>query len=233
MVEPLRLVSGLNTSYVNERVDDTPTSEDALDPASEQDTGVLPGSECRHRMIPHDPSSVFAKLIKGQIPSWKFCDTSTAIASLTPFPSSPGAMCIIPRQHWYSDILALPPTAFEQLMKDSWETIEIVKKAYGVKRCAVFFEGYEINWAHVKVWPIWESGSCALLSKDERLEHQRKNTPAAGEPWGGDVKFGFQEIYEGYVTSQPGDRVTTEREEELQAVAQEVRGSLRAAMGDA
>ncbi len=230
IMEPLREVSGLTDQKIDLRPDDEATEEDNLDPTSSS-------SPRTHRQIPHEPSNLFARIIKGQMSNHKFFETSSCIAFLTPFPFTAGSACVIPRKQWRSDILALPPKAFELLIKDSWEAIQIVKKAFGIERCAMFFEGYEINWSHFKLFPIWDE-PCHILFKDERLAGRRKDMPEEGEgrgkEWSGnDVKFGFQEKYEGYLTSQTGDRVSDAREKELSELAGVVREELAALKTDA
>ncbi|KAJ9106084.1 hypothetical protein QFC21_001224 [Naganishia friedmannii] len=132
----------------------------------------------------HDESNLFARLIKEEIPCWKYYDTTDHVAFLTPFPNTTGYSCVIPKSHFSSDILAMPEEPYRQLLTAGWEVAQLFKQAFHVKSVGFMMEGYEINHAHLKVVPIWNAGE---------------------EECGGQgVWF---EQYPGYLTSQRGKRL--------------------------
>ncbi|CAD6574317.1 MAG: hypothetical protein TREMPRED_001085 [Tremellales sp. Tagirdzhanova-0007] len=214
IVTCLRVVSGLSDQDLDLKPDDTP-----LPPPTS------PSDEIAHQFIqflPHDPTNLFGRLIRSEIPSWRFRDTPSSTSFLTPFPNTPGTGCVIPRRHLISDIFALPETAFDQLMMDVWETTAIVRKAFGVEKVGIFFEGYEINWAHVKFWPIWE-GSRSWTSRVRELKGLEQREEIGLRDGSG---LPFQPVYAGYLSTMKGGEITPGRRKELSDLTERVVGGL-------
>ena len=98
--------------------------------------------------------NLFAKLVRGEIPQWRIWETDQHIAFLTPFGNLPGFTVLIPRQHLSSNILALEDGDFIALVQAAHKVSQILKKALNVERVGMFFEGFEIDYAHAKLLPV-------------------------------------------------------------------------------
>ena len=96
---------------------------------------------------------------------------------------TPGFTVLIPRCHLSSDILSLEDRDFIPLIRAAHHVSLLLKDALGVERVGMFFEGYEINYAHVKLLPV----------PTELEEGGRSNTVET-----------FCSQYPGFVTTQPG-----------------------------
>lgn len=111
--------------------------------------------------------------------------------------------------------------AFVSFVGTAWDvTRDLVEvfKSQGVEQCGVFMEGYHINWAHIKVMPVWPTLDRAPAGS---------TTPVEGGE--GDQGFEeFTEVYKGYLTTQRGPRVTNEQEQKLENTARELQGRLMA-----
>lgn len=99
--------------------------------------------------------NLFARLIRGQIPQWRVWEDDQHLAFLTPFASTPGNTVLIPRQHLSSDIFGLQRNDFESLMSASRKVVKCMEAGLKVRRIVMFFEGFEIDYAHVKFVPIY------------------------------------------------------------------------------
>lgn len=100
-----------------------------------------------------DSDNLFAKLIRGDGEQYRFYDQSH-VALLTPFPHSPGCTVVLPREHLPSDIFSIPEPRYLHYVEAVYEVMKILKARMGLEEVAIFFEGYEIDMAHIKLYPI-------------------------------------------------------------------------------
>ncbi|ODV94559.1 hypothetical protein PACTADRAFT_76194 [Pachysolen tannophilus NRRL Y-2460] len=102
-----------------------------------------------------DDQNLFAKLTRGEIQQFRIWENSSHLAFLTPFPNIEYASVVIPRKHLSSNILSLDKQNFNDLMAAVYTVInEVLLKALNIKRVGIIFEGMEIDYAHVKLYPI-------------------------------------------------------------------------------
>lgn len=132
--------------------------------------------------------NLFAKLTRGEIPQYRIWENDTHLAFLTPFPNTPAATVVIPRHHTTSDILSQSEEDYKELLIASYSVIQILKKSLGLKRIGIAFEGFEIDYAHVKLYPIWEDFNNSIPENCETVS--------------------WEEVYQGFITSQKGPMVS-------------------------
>lgn len=132
-------------------------------------------------------SNLFARLVRGEIPQWRVWEDENYIAFLTPFPNTPGFTVLIPRCHLSSDILSLKDNDYIPLVQSAYHVSGLLIKALGVKRVGIFFEGYEIDYTHVKLVPV-----------PNELEE------------GGNGNGTFYRQYPGFITTQAGPEKNVE-----------------------
>ncbi|GLB03784.1 hypothetical protein AtubIFM57258_009031 [Aspergillus tubingensis] len=158
----------------------------------------------------HGPSTdtnLFANIIRGtEHPQWRIWEDESHVAFLTPYPNTPGFTVLVPRRHLGSDIFALGEEEYKGLVGAAWTVGRVLIKALGVGRCGMVFEGFEVDYAHVKLVPGY----------------------GEGEEDGGGEREVFREVYPGYVSSLPGPEVGVEDMEELVRRAGEIRGVIAA-----
>lgn len=128
--------------------------------------------------------NLFPRIIRGELEQWRIWESKTHIAFLTPFGNTPGFTVLIPRRHLSSDVFAVSEEDYKALIDATYIVAGIIKSAFGVTRVGIFFEGFEIDYAHVKLIPVHESGS-----------PQTVVPPAA-----------LHTHYPGFITTQPGPR---------------------------
>ncbi|GKZ19081.1 hypothetical protein AbraIFM66951_010342 [Aspergillus brasiliensis] len=155
----------------------------------------------------HGPSSdtnLFANIIRGtEHPQWRIWEDESHVAFLTPYPNTPGFTVLVPRVHLGSDIFGLGEEDFTALMGAAYTVGRVLMEALGVGRCGMVFEGLEVDYAHVKLVPVY--------GEEEDDDHE-----------GGGKREVFREVYQGYVSSLPGPVVRDV--EELVRRAGEIRG---------
>lgn len=131
--------------------------------------------------------NIFARLIRGELPQWRVWEDEKHVAFLTPFGNTPGYTVLIPRKHLSSDVFSLTTEDYTDLVTAAYQVEQHIKKAFQVARCGMFFEGYEIDYARVKLVPV------------------HVDDTAGGQPFTPIPEpIAFQDQYEGYLTTQFG-----------------------------
>src|SRR5271170_6788913 len=103
--------------------------------------------------IPAD-TDLFARLVRGEIPQWRIWDDDQYVAFLTPFPNTPGLSVVIPRRHLSSDIFSLASKDFLPFLHAAHHVSRMLAEALEIDRVGMFFEGFEIDYAHIKLVPV-------------------------------------------------------------------------------
>ncbi|OCL12796.1 putative L-asparaginase [Glonium stellatum] len=124
-------------------------------------------------------NELFARLIRQEIPQWRIWEDKAHVAFLTPTGKTPGP-----------DILLLNDQDYEDLLTAAYTVAQHLKKALQIRRCGMFFEGFEGDYAHVKLIPVHEP-----------TQEQRKNIPIRGPA-------AFSENYRGFLTTELGPRAS-------------------------
>ena len=94
----------------------------------------------------------------------------------------------MPRAHLRSDILSLDQADYSQLLEAAHTVAQILKRSFGANQVGMIFEGFEIDYAHVKLIPIRSSSNTSGSLQTKNLIYQ-------GE---------YHEKYPGYVSSLQG-----------------------------
>ena len=98
-------------------------------------------------------SSIFTKIIRGEIPCYKVDETEDCLAFLDINPNSYGhTLCILKKEIDY--IFDLSDEEFLSLMKFSKRVALGIKKSVDCKRVAMSVVGLEVPHAHVHLIPI-------------------------------------------------------------------------------
>ena len=148
-------------------------------------SGVKEPFDYRFDGMPSD-QNIFARIVRGDLPQWRVWEDNAHVAFLTPFGNTPGYTILVPRRHLGSDILGLEEQEYSGITKAAFTVAQHLKKAFDIEHCGMFFEGYEIDYAHIKLIPVHPDYS-----------NGRVFVPILGPAV-------FHENYEGYLTTQFG-----------------------------
>lgn len=117
-------------------------------------------------------SSIFSKIIAGEIPCYKIAENADFIAFLDVFPLKKGHVLVVPKKE-IDYIFDLDNETYLGLMLFSKTAAAAIKKAIPCKRVGVSVVGLEVPHAHVHLIPINTvsdmdfSNAKLTLSKDE------------------------------------------------------------------
>ena len=139
---------------------------------------------------PEDDRNLFSRIVRGEVQQWRVWEDARHVAFLTPFANTHGFTVLVPRKHLPSDIFSITGQPFSELMEAAHRVAGCLKEAFGVGRCGMIFEGFEIDYAHVKLIPIHDTHFAA----DGNAATEPENPPVAP----------FEETYQGRVTSLNG-----------------------------
>ena len=152
-------------------------------------------------------TSLFARLIRGELHQWRIWEDESHIALLTPTGKTPGYTVVIPRKKIGPDVLLLDTSDYGDLMAATYSVLRALTAALGLGWCGVFFEGFEGDHAHVKLIPVHEPSV-----------EQRREIPIQGP-------FPFGTDYPGFLTTRTG-RLSKDLDG-LTALAAKIRGSIQ------
>ena len=98
-------------------------------------------------------SSLFSKIVKGQIPCYKVAETNDFLAFLDINPNAKGHTLCIPKKE-IDELFELDNNTYDGLMKFSREVAIALKKTIPCKRIGMSVIGLEVPHVHVHLIPI-------------------------------------------------------------------------------
>ena len=110
---------------------------------------------------------------------------------LTLIDNNAGFTVLVPRAHLPSDIFSLNKADYAQLVEAAHTVAGVLKRALGARQIGMIFEGFEIDYTHVKLVPIRDPPA----------------TPESLFKQGLIQQADYYENYPGYVTSLHGPAV--------------------------
>jgi histidine triad (HIT) family protein len=126
-------------------------------------------------------SSIFTKIIKGEIPCYKIAENDNFIAFLDVNPNAKGHTLCVPKQE-IDKIFELEDQLYLELMKFSKKIAIALEKTVPCKRIGMAVIGLEVPHAHVHLIPLNEMGEMTFKHKvsltKEEFEALAKNIQA-------------------------------------------------------
>src|SRR5450759_1170529 len=89
-----------------------------------------PGKIWGPTMPSYDPNNIFAKILRGELPSYKVYEDDKAFAFLDIMPRSPGHTLVLPKAP-ARNILDISPDDFAHVMKVAQKIAKAAMKAFG------------------------------------------------------------------------------------------------------
>lgn len=124
-------------------------------------------------------SSIFTKIIKGEIPSYKIAENESFYAFLDAFPVAKGHVLVVPKKE-VDKIWTLDKKTYSGLMDFSYELAHAIEKAMPCLRVGMAVVGLEVPHVHVHLVPLNNMGDINFskeklqLSKEEMIEIAEK-----------------------------------------------------------
>jgi len=97
----------------------------------------------------------FCEIGAGRLQTTTFWEDSEFMAFLSIDPNTDGFSCVIPKEHFGSDVLKMPDDILQRFIIASKKVSKILENYYGdVGRVGLIMEGTGIDHAHIKLVPM-------------------------------------------------------------------------------
>lgn len=129
--------------------------------------------------------TIFSKIIKGEIPSYKVAENDRFFAFLDIFPIVKGHVLVIPKLE-VDKMFDLPSEYLSELMVFAQPIAKAIEQTFECNRCGMAVVGLEVPHAHLHLVPINSiddlnfSKPKLKLSEDEFREIQQRIVAAMG-----------------------------------------------------
>ncbi|XP_034046831.1 uncharacterized protein LOC117528325 [Thalassophryne amazonica] len=100
----------------------------------------------------HD--NLFSRIVRGEQKQWRVWEDGEHVAFLTPYPNTPGVTIVVPRKPLPSDIFRLAEADYTALILATYKVARLLEEAMKAQGVALIFEGFEIDYAHAKLFPL-------------------------------------------------------------------------------
>ena len=120
-------------------------------------------------------STIFSKIIAGEIPSYKVAENESFLAFLDINPNSIGHTLCIPKKE-IDNILELDENTFQELMKFSRKVALSIAKVIDCERVSFSVIGLEVPHVHVHLVPINKMSDANFTKKVSINDNQFKQT---------------------------------------------------------
>jgi len=97
--------------------------------------------------------TIFSKIIKGEIPSYKIAENEKFFAFLDIFPLVPGHTLVVPKIE-VDKIFDVPDDYLAEMLLFSKPIAHAIEKSFDCNRCGIAVVGLEVPHAHVHLVPI-------------------------------------------------------------------------------
>ena len=99
-------------------------------------------------------STIFDKIVSGEMKSWTVWEDENYMAFLTPFPNTPGFTVVIPKVNTGDYVFSLDNNVYHELWDATRTVAKLLEKAFDTPRVAVIFEGTGVAHVHAKLIPL-------------------------------------------------------------------------------
>ena len=119
--------------------------------------------------------SIFSKIIKGEIPSYKVAEDHNFYAFLDINPNTLGHTLVVPKKA-ENKLFDLPEDEYSKLMIFSYKVAKAIEKSITCKRVGMSVIGLEVPHVHVHLIPIHEMDDMRFISKVKLTNDEFKAT---------------------------------------------------------
>lgn len=122
--------------------------------------------------------TIFSKIIKGEIPSYKIAENEKFYAFLDISPMVHGHVLVVPKQET-DKIFDLPEEILAEMLVFAKPIAKAIEAAFHCKRCGISVVGLEVPHAHMHLVPINSADDLnftrkKLIVSEEELDDARR-----------------------------------------------------------
>ncbi|MDN4754009.1 HIT family protein [Porphyromonadaceae bacterium W3.11] len=118
-------------------------------------------------------STIFSKIIEGEIPCYKIAETEDLFAFLDINPVQKGHTLVVPKRE-VNDFFDLSDEELASMMSFSKKIAAAIKKVSGCVKVSVSVIGLEVPHAHMHLIPIWNEKDLDFTSEREELTEEEQ-----------------------------------------------------------
>jgi histidine triad (HIT) family protein len=119
-------------------------------------------------------SSIFSKIIQGEIPSIKICENEFCFAFMDVFPLREGHVLVVPKIE-VDVFFDLQTLYIEELMKMSQKIAKAMKQVIECNRIGMSVIGLEVPHAHVHLIPINSANDINFAQEKMQISNEQLN----------------------------------------------------------
>ncbi len=117
-------------------------------------------------------SSIFSKIINGEIPSYKIAETENCYAFLDVFPLREGHVLVVPKLE-VDNIFDLPINLYLDVFQFSKDIAKAMETCLPCKKIGLTVIGLEVPHAHVHLVPISEANDLNFAQPKLKLDPEK------------------------------------------------------------
>ena len=112
--------------------------------------------------------TIFSKIIKGEIPSYKIAESEKFYAFLDIFPLVEGHVLVVPKVET-DKFFDLPDELLSEMLVFAKPIAHAIEKSFDCNRCGISVIGLEIPHAHIHLMPINDANDINFTNKKLEL----------------------------------------------------------------
>ena len=119
--------------------------------------------------------TIFSRIIKGEIPSYRIAENEKFFAFLDIFPLREGHVLVVPKIE-IDNLFDLPMDYLKEILEFAQPIAKAIEKSFNCNRCGVSVIGLEVPHAHIHLIPINSSNDLNFTqSKEKASDEALKN----------------------------------------------------------
>lgn len=116
--------------------------------------------------------TIFSKIIKGEIPSYKIAENELFFAFLDIFPLREGHTLVIPKIE-VDNLFDLPADYLSQMLVFAQPLAKAIEKSFRCNRCGITVIGLEVPHAHMHLIPINSSNDLNFMQPKLKVSEEQ------------------------------------------------------------
>ena len=119
-------------------------------------------------------STIFDKIVSGEMKSWTVWEDDNYMAFLTPFPNTPAPTVVIKKENPGDYVFSVDDESFSGIMYASRKVAKLLEKAFDTSRVGMIFDGKGVTHLHAQLIPFHANLSLDSMEAEEYRKNNSK-----------------------------------------------------------
>ena len=115
--------------------------------------------------------TIFSRIIKGEIPSYRIAENEKFFAFLDIFPLREGHVLVVPKIE-VDNLFDLPKEYLKEILEFAQPIAKAIEKSFNCNRCGISVIGLEVPHAHVHLIPINSANDLNFTQTKEKVSDE-------------------------------------------------------------